>query len=297
MNISQCRLSFLLVLLLGFMPLMSASAQEAPATPVHGSAPVGVLAEFDIRELASPHAEVWFLRAQLEPNGSVPMGTQSGQTVLYVESGELTVEAEGVVIDADRQVVDAKAAAPIALDTNGSLMIASGTEARVLNASNARTTFLMLVMYSAMDEGDGGEGMDQPVGLTQVGVSVGTAEFNPGPATLVMERVVVEPGASLQNVTFSGQDEMGPGWMGMDLGTLETGSADLLIEQQSLQNLIWPPMSPDQFSPPERVVLGASVSMEQGESYACYNSILTFTNMGDGPLTILRVIVTPHMGQ
>jgi hypothetical protein len=58
MNISLTRLSFLFVLLFGIAPLLDASAQESPATPVPGSAPIGVLAEFDIEMLPAPHAEV-----------------------------------------------------------------------------------------------------------------------------------------------------------------------------------------------------------------------------------------------
>lgn len=295
MNILQKRMSFLVVLFLGLMPLFSVSAQEAPATPVPGTAPTGILAQFDIRELASPHAEVWFLRAELEPDGVLPLGVQTGQTVLYVESGTITVEADGIVFDVDRNMIDAKPTEPLVVDAAGSMMIVRDTESRVTNTADVPATFLVLMMYAAMDEGVGQENLEQPVGLTQVGVSVGTAEFPPAPARLVMERVVVEPGATLQNVTLPSQ-EGGPGWMGIDLGTIETGSTDLVIEQQSFQNLIWRSMSPEEFSPPEQVMLTGTTSLERGESYACFNSVITFTNTGQEPLTILRVIVSPHMG-
>lgn len=300
MNGLRAKLSLLVVLLLGLSPAFAVAAQDTAATPAQDSAPVGVLAEFEIDEVANPHAEVWFMRAELEPDGSLPLGVQYGQTILYVESGTLQVEAEVFVIGRDTN----EAGGPdvtlgtwsTTLDVGGSLMVARNTDATLRNTSGETTTFLMLLMYPAMDEGQNAE-LDEPVGLTQTGLSIGAAEFYPAAATVVLERVVVEPGGSVENVALpeQGQDP-DPGWMGIDLGTVETGSADLEFTQRSYDTITWLPMVPDEFPQPEQVLLTGSTSLEQGESYSTFGSVITLTNTGDEPLTILRVIVSPHMG-
>lgn len=240
---------------------------------------------------------MWFIRGQMEPDGQLPLGVQSGQTVLYVEAGGLTVEAQGVVITPDNQVVDATVDAPIALEPGGSIMIVRDSDATLRNSSNQNVTFLMLTMFSAMDEGQAGDQSDQPIGFASAGISVGTAEFMPGPATLIMERVVLDPGDSIQNVTLPADVQgIGPGWGGIDLGAIEAGSAEILFENQSFQNLIWPELNSDTMMGPDQVLLSGSVNVDAGESYASFNSILTFTNTGDEPLVILRVIEAPHVG-
>lgn len=300
MNGLRAKLSLVVVLLLGLVPAYSGAAQDNAATPVPDSAPVGVLAEFEIDEVANPHAEVWFMRAQLEPDGSLPLGVQNGQTVLYVESGTLQVEAEVFVVGGETN----EAGGPdvtlgtwsTSLDVGGSLMVTRNTDATLRNTSGETTTFLILFMYPAMEEGQNSQ-LEEPVGLTQTGLSIGAAEFYPAPATVVVERVVVEPGESLQNVTLPAQgEEPDPGWMGIDLGTIETGSADLEFAQRSYETITWLPMVPDEFPQPEQVELTGTTSLEQGESYSAFGSVITVTNTGEEPLTILRVIVTPHMG-
>ena len=301
MNRLRVQLSFFFVLLLGMMPAYAVSAQGTAATPETGLGLAGVLAEFEVDELADPHAEVWFIRGTLEPDGRLPLGVQNGQTVLYVESGTLTVEAEVFVVEGHAH--DPEGTAIVAakwtteVEVGRSLMVTRDTEATLSNTSDESTTFLMLFIYSAMDEDQSGSQTDEPVGLTQVGLSIGTAEFGPAPGTIVLERVVVEPGASMQNVTLPPpQEGADPGWMGIDLGIIETGSADIGMEQKSFHTITWPPMLPDEFAQPEQVTLTGSAQLETGESYAVYGSVLTLTNTGDEPLTILRVIVTPNRG-
>jgi quercetin dioxygenase-like cupin family protein len=290
MNISRTRLSFLFVLLLGIAPLLNASAQEAPATPVPGSAPIGVLAEFDIEMLPAPHAEVWFLRFGLEPGGRIPEGSNAGPAVIYVESGTLTVNSDGTVIPGDTV---AAATDGLTLEAGDSVLVPRDVPTEELNTSDEPATFLMLVMFSATEEGQGSN--EQPVGMTQSSVSVGTAEFFPGPATIVLERVVVEPDDVITSPTVR-MEGIGPGWIGIDLGMVETGSADLQISQRSFQVLVWPPFAGGEMMGPDQVELTSSLSLESGYGYAAFNSTLTWTPTSDEPLTILRAVITPEMG-
>ena len=83
--------SLLTVLLLLLTQATSALAQATPETTPAGD--YDVLAEMRVDTLPTPHAEVWFIRFSLEPGGSLPLGKQLGPTILYVESGDLTVIA------------------------------------------------------------------------------------------------------------------------------------------------------------------------------------------------------------
>ena len=65
-------------------------------------------------------------------------------------------------------------------------------------------------MYAAEREGEGEVPSDEPVGLTQQGLSVGTAEFPPAPATLIVERVVVAP-AGTMTTDVETAEGVGPG--------------------------------------------------------------------------------------
>jgi hypothetical protein len=302
MTHQRSTLSLLVVVLLGLMPMLTISAQELPASPVPGSAPTGVLAEFEIDELPTPHAEVWFLRMGLAPGGSLPPDTQIGPVLVYVESGVLTLVSDRPVTgSAAGQVATPGAgdASPVApgfetvLPPGASAIVNEGTSLTAMNQGDAPATFLLLLMYAAEREGEVGEGTSEPVGLTQQAISVGTAEFMPAPATVTFERILVEPSG-----TMTGADEtpegMGRGWMGIELGAIETGSAEVIFENRTLQNMTWPGMMTGAMSRPVQVPLTGTVQLETGDGYAAFNSTLSWTATGDEPLTVLRVVVTPH---
>lgn len=287
------RLPLLFALLLGLTPAFAMAAQDIVATPDPSTAPIGVLAEFDIEELPAPHTEVWFLRFQLEPGGLIPDGSNPGPAVLFVEVGTLEIISDGSVVPSDTTVDSTE---ELTLEPGDSVLVPRDVSIEARNAGDEPTRFLMLVMFSGMDEGQGEQTSEDPVGMTSTGVAVGVAEFQPVPASVTMERVVVEPGDSMQNISMPA-GEMGPGWMGIDVGTIETGTADVLFERTSFENMIWPPFAPDQFSEPMQLEFTATGTMEQGDGYSAFGSVLTFTNTGDEPLTILRVIVGPRMGE
>jgi hypothetical protein len=284
-------------LLLGLAPLLTARAQGIPATPVPGSAPTGVLAEFEIDELPTPHAEVWFIRMSLEPNGSVPLGELIGPMLLFIESGRLTVTADGPITPGGAQAADApdpEGTTEQVLQTGDSVLAGEGVSASAGNATGEPVTFLVLLMYPAEREGEGGDSMEEPVGLSQQGVSVGAAEFLPVPATLTLERVVVEPGETMASDTSTSQGR-GPGWMGMELGAIETGSAEVVFEGRSFQNLTWPAMMTSTNPQPTQVPLTATAQLGQGDGYSAFGSTLSWVATGAEALTVLRIVVTPHM--
>ena len=155
--------SLLVAVLLALMPLLVTSAQELPATPVPGSVPTGVLAEFPIDALPTPHAEVWFLRMGLEPGGSLPAEKQTGPVVVYVESGVLTLLSDRPLTASTAGEVatpSAVEASPVAngfetaLQPGESVLIDDGTTLTATNQGDAPTTFLIVLMYAAELEGE-----------------------------------------------------------------------------------------------------------------------------------------------
>lgn len=291
----RAMLTMVSALLLAVMPLV-ATAQgmpPIPATPVPGEAPVGVLAEFTVPELPTPHAEVWFLRMQLVPGGSVALGVQAGPSMIYVEWGAITMTSDGPVTPGTAGATPG-AAGDHELAAEASAMVDTGTTLSFRNDGDASTSVLLLSMYAAeMESADQGS-YPEPVGLTQGGVSIGTAEFMPIPATVTMERVVLQPGDIVEPEMSAGDMEM-PGYLGMELGAIETGQADVMLEYTGMANLTWDGMLRGEMSRPETVPFTHNVELGTGDAYAFGGSTLTWTNTGDEPLTILRVVIMPEM--
>lgn len=294
MRLLRARLSFVAVLLLLAIVFPEYAAAQS-ATPATDSPPTGVLAEFDIAELPSPHAEVWFLRMELAPGGAFPGSGQPGQMVIVVEKGELVIEADGPIVRGSPDPAPADAMSPRRIAANGSVMVEPGIGFALRNETEAPTRFLMLLTFSAMDEVQGSENDPQPTGLTQTGVAVGTAEFYPGPAIIRIERITCTPGESLPSAAPAPMVD-GPGWMGFEGGTVETGTADVTFSQTSYQNMILPPMSPTTPWEPKMISLAADEQIATGQGYSAFNTHLTWHATGDEPLTVMRVVITPMGG-
>lgn len=281
----------IIVIAMALLPLAATSQgmPPMPATPVPGEAPIGTLAEFNLRHLPTPHAEVWFIRMELEPGGTIPASPAIGPVILYIESGELALTIDGPVMlpGADR----AESPGELTLATGDSLQLTSETTAELRNDSAAPVTFLAFMTYAAEMEGEGGGG-GEPTGLSQMGIAIGTAEFMDVPATVRIERVVFEPGTTVQPELAAGEEEM-PFYMGMDLGAVETGSAEVVVEYSGMENIVWPAMLDNQMGGPEIVSLMSTVELAAGDAYAFHGSTLTWKVTGDEPLTILRVVIHP----
>jgi hypothetical protein len=125
-----------------------------------------------------------------------------------------------------------------------------------------------------------------------MGIAIGTAEFMDVPATVRMERVVIEPGATVEPEMNASEMDM-PGFLGMELGAVETGSAEVVLENAGMSNLLWPGMLENQMGGPEIVTMTSTVTLEAGDGYAFHGSTLTWTATGDEPVTILRVVINP----
>jgi hypothetical protein len=285
---------FVLVLLLAIAALPTASAQGLPATPVPGEAPTGVLAQFPIAELPTPHAEVWFLRMGLEPGGSLPAGKQIGPVVGSVESGELTLVSDRPVTVStagNTGTPTAMAATPEAdeyetvLQPGDSVLVNDGVSFTAMNNTSEPTSFLMIFTYEAEREGELGEGGGEPVGFTQQGISIATAEFPAGPGTLTMERIVVEPGDTVASDSGHG---MGIG--GIDLGAVEQGSADVSFEMGSSWR--WPNIL-NQSEEREPIDPGTTTKLMAGDGYSTYDGSSTWVVTSDEPLIVLRVVIMP----
>jgi hypothetical protein len=274
-------------------PLASVGAQGVPATPVPGEAPTGVLAQFPIDALPTPHAEVWFLRTGLEPGGILPAGKQIGPLVMYVESGTLTLVTDQpvTVSTASQSVTPGAAAAPAAnefqtvLRPGDSVLVDDGTMLTVTNDKDEPSTFLVVAIYAAEREGESGEGGAEPIGLTQQGVAIGIAEFPAGPGTLAIERAVVEPGDTLENDSGHGM-----GINGIELGAIEQGSIEATFEMGS--SWLWPQILTT-FGDRQPIDPGATIEMTAGDGYYTFDGSSTWTVTGDEPLVVLRVVIMP----
>ncbi len=285
------------VLLLGLTSVLSANAQEglAPATPVPGTAPLGVLATFSIPELPTPHAEVWFLRMGLEPGGWLPGDVQAGPTVVYVEIGELTLGTDRAVTragDAADATPDAAAASPSGAEletivrAGESALIDDGTTLSVKNSTNEPATFLVLYMFSAMREGEGGNTGFEPIGLSQRGVSVAAADFPVRPGTITMERVQVAPGETVESDSGHGR-----GINGLELGAIEQGTAETTFLTGS--TWLWPQILV-RFGDRQPVDPGATIALATNDGYATFDGSATWTVTSTDPLIVLRAVITPQ---
>lgn len=288
----RATLTVLAILMLALMPL--AAAAQTPVEPSAGAErPVGVLAEFRIDALPTPHAEVWLGWMRLEPGGSVPMSAYGGPMILFSRTGGVQLELDGPVIRTNGQAPEEPG--DLTLAAQESLLIPTDTGVGLSNAGDAPTTVLFLLMYAAETEGQGDQPMEEPVGMTQGAISAGTAEFLDVPATVVIERVVVEPGDTMESGVRMGEGA-GPGWMGMDLGAVEGGSAELLIERETFDVLYWPQMMGNEMSEPNPIQLSGTVSLETDDAYAVFNGYLSWMATGSDPLVITRAVITPDLG-
>lgn len=287
----------LIILLLAFMPLVTGAQQgppPIPATPVAEAAPVGVLAEFEIDELPTPHAEVWFLRTGLEPDGQVDMGAQAGPTVIYVEQGTFTLTTDGDVQrfeggnGACCTVATPATSADLSISEGEAVLVPADASLAFSNTGDEPAVMLLALMFSGMDEGAGGGPGIEPIGLSQQGVSIGLAEFPyQAPGTLTIERVVVEPGTPLETQTF---------W-GIELGAVENGRGTVALTQTFPMTWVWPGiLDPASMTGmPQRNPIDMSGTMDIGtlDGYTFFNSTTTWEAAGDEPLIILRVVISP----
>lgn len=284
------RLLFSFVLALALLPSMGAAQGMGPmpTAPVPGEAPVGVLAQFMMDSLPTPHAEVWFLRMQLDPGGSLPESAQIGPSVVYVETGELTITSDVApeVVGADTATV-ASSATPTSADQTivtegGSAMIPAGATTGLNNAADAPVTFLLAMTYAAELEGSMGDS-GEPTGLSQALLSAGGVEFPPMPGQITIERVEIAPDE------LTGEMRMG----GIELGVVEQGQAAVTFIALDSGTMLWPGILNGD-TENSRVALTGSATLTAGDGYASGNAGITWLPMGD-TVTVLRVVIGPQM--
>ena len=155
----------LVVLLLALAPAFGTTVAQEVAPPQDG--PVGVLAEFDVGELPTPHAEVWFVRMQLEPDGLLPESPQIGPVVVYIEIGQLTLDSDVALetgITQTGEMATPDGMHRMVLEAGDSAMVPAGTILAATNTSAEPVTFLMVMMYAAEMEGSIGQS-GEPVGM------------------------------------------------------------------------------------------------------------------------------------
>lgn len=278
------------VLLLALMPVFQvASAQEdMPQVAPPEDGPVGVLAEFQLDELPTPHAEVWFLRMQLEPDGSLPESPQIGPVVVYVESGQLTLESDvELAVDTDETARFDETATPdgmqrTVLETGNSAMIPAGAVLSANNASDEPVTFLVVMMYAAELEGTMEE-TGEPVGLTQSLLSAGRTEFPPITGKVTIERVEIPADEPTTGMLMAG----------VELGVVEQGQGIVTFTSFERNTMIWPNVM-EAYSDSVNLQLTGSTELTAGDGYVTAGTATMWIPMGD-PIVVLRVVAGPDM--
>lgn len=284
------RMLFSFVLALALLPSMGAAQGMGPmpATPVPGEAPTGVLAQFTVDPLPTPHAEVWFLRMQLDPGGSLPEGAQIGPVVVYIESGQLTLtsdvapEVAGASTAVAGDMATPAGMQQVVLETGGSAMVPAGTMLAASNEGDQPVTFLVAMAYAAELEGTVEE-EGEPVGLSQMLLSAGGVEFPPMSGQITIERVEIAPDE------LSGEMRMA----GIELGVVEQGQAAVTFMALDTGAMLWPGILNGD-TENSRVSMTGSATLTAGDGYSSGNAGITWLPMGD-TVTVLRVVVGPEM--
>lgn len=289
MNTRSLMSSVMVVASLVLLPLVTVHAQGDPATPVVGAPPVGVLARFTLDELPQPHAEVWFQRVELEPDGKLPLGTVVGPAVIYVESGEVNVISDGDLRAGDAAATPSPlpASTGLALRAGGAALVPTGSSLALENGADGPARVLLVLMFSALAENQAGGEAGESVGVSEQLISAGLAEFPPSAGTFTLERVVVQPGATMSSTTM----------LGIELGAVEQGSAQVTVESTAPFYWSWPGIldtGAERMAEPEPLSLTGTVDLATGDGYAAYSGTLDWQVTGDASVTVLRVVVTPH---
>jgi len=253
--------------------------------------PQGVLAEFQIAELPTPHAEVWLVRMRLDPGGSLPEAAQVGPVITYVETGQLVIETDVTVeinaVETARQDVTATpdSAHRTVLESGSSASIPANARMSVRNDGDSPVTFLMVMMYAAEREAGLMEQGGEPVGLTQSLLSVGTVEFPPIPGNVTIERVTFAPDKPVVSQNMAG----------IELGVVERGHAQVTFADVRPNTLIWPGIM-NAYPEQEPLMMTGATTLEAGDGYSTASSIATWIVPGE-PVEVLRVIAGPPLGR
>lgn len=277
--------------LLALLLIAPVSAQGGTPVPMDGQ-PAGVLAEVQVEALPSPHAEVWFLRFELEAGGSLPLGLQVGPTVGVVEAGEVTIVTDQPVeIDGSAPMATPAAEGELTtVATAGQVVyVHEDTDLTIRNDGDAPVSLLALLLFSPERETESMESDQpaEPVGMSQTPIGLTVGEFPEGPGTIAIERVVLEPNATVRADL--------PG--GAIAGGVEEGS--VAVTAESGNGFLWPemmvPLGPaggDQA--PERIDIEGSGEgeLEAGDGFGFWNAGVAW-EAGDDGATILQVRITP----
>lgn len=184
--------------------LLLAPAAAWQGTPAPGAEPpVGVLAEADIPVLPSPDAEVWLVRYELAPGGTLPSQAMIGPTLALVESGELTLASDQPLERLDDPASTGSGEMVLAADAAVSVPDGATLEAR--NDGDAPVVFLMLMAFTPEREmaAMAAESTGDPVGLTVLGLAVTHGAFPEGPGQIRIGRRSAPAGAT---VPYQAQD-------------------------------------------------------------------------------------------
>lgn len=296
MNRLLDRLSLVFVLLITLVPTLAIASQNSVTTPASSDDRIGVLAEFTVDSLPGPTASIFFLKTTIAEGMQTPAGTQNGPMILLVDSGMLTIKVtDPVSISKAGEVVEVPQG-EIDLAVGESALVSEGTGVSYSNSGDDPVQLVLLLVVSTREDGQGQGPSSELLQIADNGLAIGTGGFPPIAGNMKIERVVAEPEETIVGPGVI-RDQRVPGWMGVDAGLIETGTAALQITQRSGYNMIWADRDPNMFLEPKFVTFAASENLVAGDGYAFYDSALSWTVTGDEPFTILRAVITPQFGQ
>jgi hypothetical protein len=198
------RASILLALLL--LLVASAAGVQTPIPPATpGSS--GTLMEVTLDELAPGSiAAVGMVRTTWEPGGSLRTSTGSGPAVHFVESGAISVRADGdaqvsVVAGGSAEAAATQAGTPgteITVEAGSAFVLPPGATAEIRNAGESPATTLgLLAAGDATTEAE--------TGVTHAVLAQQKAELPEAPVRVILARVTIAPGDQLELPTEPAQ--------------------------------------------------------------------------------------------
>ena len=284
-----------IALLIALIVTPAVGAQSS--TPVAGSTPVGVLSRVRINALPSPVGEVWFLGLSVAPGSAMQVG-KADPTVIYVESGSLTVTADqpvGLSGGAGATPVVAAENATVA-SAGQTVSINGGTTVSFQNDGDQRAGLLILFIVSAEHEAETAEqeaqtdssGTPEPEQQSEYLIGATGASFPQGPVVVTIERTRLEP-AAVEHVDVNG---------GAVVGGIEHGSATLRLNERVGASRqpgcwIWPKTMIGKKVESERMRPGvSSVELTESDGFSCANRSVTW-QAGTQGATVIRAVVQP----
>lgn len=191
-------------------PEASPAAEATPAAAQTTQAPpvVTSLLQYQLEEFPTAPVSIRLLRITLQPGASSPLHTHPGPEFDLVESGTLTVRAEGEAIVNRGGTPEPVPAEGTTVNPSEFVVFPPGTGMNLVNESDQELVLLSAVFHPVNEDvpstsyPDGEPAADAFDGVSFVVLGDGIVqEFPAGPASIAIDNIVVPAGTDLPETT------------------------------------------------------------------------------------------------